>query len=953
MKKLIAIVFIYSVSTWSQEQHEPQNWKRLISTYSNIIFKQGQEKEAQKIANTINYVQKQNSKSIGYQYQTIDIILRANTVESNGFVTYSPFRSEFFNTAPQAYNNLGTTDWISTLAIHEYRHVQQFLNHKNGATNILSYLLGESGWAVGSILAVPNWYFEGDAVTTETALSKSGRGRIPNFTALQRSLYKQDKIYKYQKIRNGSYKDLVPNHYATGYQMLNYYRNHFDASKLDDIARKAASFSFPFYGFSYQMRKETGLGTTKLYYKSVEENKDLWEKQRTALEVLEYPNINVTTNKVSLYAFPQKMENGNIITLKTTLDKIPTFYSINPEGKETKITTSIYNIDPYFSYQQNQLVFTGINYNPRYNYSNYNNIYIYDIISKKRKQLTHQKRYFSPSFNQDNSKIIVTENNLNNPKIVVLNANNGTPISSLEVSGQVSRPQFIDEDNFVYLNQQNHQLAIFKINKKGEKTQLTPWTSHSIDNIRVHQKHVYYSASFNGIDNIYQTPMDGSLTVNQITNASIGAYQPFVKNNLVYFTEQTSNGNNISYTEITSTPFDFVEPIDMDWNNTKTVDFEKGNILDKISEKKYYISDYNSFKDIKFHDWSYSLDDEIISANITATNLLNDISLLSTLDIYPNENNSLGLGVLASYKKWFPILNLGLNFTNRDYNETLSDNNLSDGAISYNQFSVTPSITIPLSQVKGNYSNSMTLNLGYELNKTSEATFTLEDSDENIKLEGSELDYQLFKTGFFASSIRKKATQHINSHAGISTNANFSQTISGDLSGYFFNTTNYLFLPGLFKTHNSYVSFAYKYNSINNGVKYLNIYADTFSYARGFTVNPSKSAQKISLNYQLPILYPDFGLIGISYFKRIRANLFADFSKVYYEFTAQNGSNIIKYNTQQNSVGFEIIFDNTFFNISEAEIGIGYRGSYLLTDDIDVNSNSKYVNSIFISTVLF
>ncbi|MGY5351320.1 TolB family protein [Wenyingzhuangia sp. IMCC45533] len=940
-KKCLTYLFIFFQAVlWSQNQHEPQQWKEVVTPHTKVIYKENQEKDALKIANTIEYIQKHNYKSIGYHGEPIAIILRANTTQSNGFVTYSPFRSEFFNTPPPTFNDLGTTDWLSTLAIHEYRHVQQFLNHKSGFTSILYSLFGESGWAVGSILAIPNWYFEGDAVVMETALTESGRGRLPSFTSLQRALYQENsELYSYAKIRNGSYKSLVPNQYPTGYQMLNYYRNHYDQNQLDDIARKASSYRFPFYSFSHFMKKETGLTTKKLYQISANSNKVRWQQQRDSLATSKYKSYIKPSETVAFYSFPQMMDNKKIVALKSTLSKIPAFYEIDTLGKEQKMTSAHINIDDYFEYEKNQIVYTGASYHPRYNYTDYNDVYIYNIATQLKKRLSYKKRYFSPSFNNDNSKVVVVDGNQSESRLVVLDSKDGSVLKEINLTGHISRPKFYKDDSFIYVKQEHHKVAIFLIDKNLKEKQITLWTSHTINNLYVHQNKVYYSASFNGIDNIYQSALNTNKpNIYQITNVHIGAYQPSVANDTLYFTERTSKGTKISYTQITSTPFEHKEPVKMDWNNDKTVEFEKGSILNKIDSKSYATESYNSILgDLKFHDWSYGFNDQIISANVTATNLLNDFNLAAGTEVYLNENNSFGVATVASYKKWFPMISLGLEYKHRDYNDSINSN---AGNIQFQQLSLNPSVTIPLSQINGNYSNNMTINVGYEYEKIFDRTFT--DNNNNV----TQLDSPFFgvlESTVSLSSLRQKARQHINTRAGFSSFLKFDQALNGIFKGHFFKTNNRIFLPGLISTHNSYLTANYQLNTVNDGFRYINLNADTFNYARGFETLINKKAFKLSYNYQLPLLYPDFGLWGITYFRRIRANLFADFSNI----TLYGNQK-----TEQDSTGFEIIFDNTFFSIGESEIGLGYRGSYLLSDDIQ-NPSHKYVSTFFISTTLF
>lgn len=944
--------------TLAQNQHEPQTWEKLHSPFVNVLYKKGQLKEAQQIANTISYIQKNNNSSIGYHYHPIDIVLRSKTVESNGFVTYSPFRSEFFNTSPSVFNNLGTTNWLSTLAIHEYRHVQQFLNHKSGFTNVLYYLLGESGWGLGSALTIPDWYFEGDAVVMETALTKSGRGRVPKFSALQRSIAQQNISYTYQKVRNGSYKSLLPSQYQNGYQMLNYYRNNFDASRLKNIAQNAASYSFPFfYGFSYQLKKETGLSTKKLYKKTNQYNALKWQKKRDSLSSKTYTPVSKSSSKkVTFYQYPQLLKDQKtIVALKSSFHQLPTFYKIKPDGTETKIKTAIQNVDAYFQHKNNQLLYTGFSQHPRYNYSSYNDIFCYDLNTNQQKRITKKQKYFSPSFNADATKIIAIENIEGHCSLIILAAKSGSLISKIPLQGFISRPLFVDDTHFIFLQQKEHQLAIVKCDMDGNTSLITNYTSHTIDNISINNNNVYYSASFNGIDNIYQTPLDGSLAIEQITNAKIGAYQPFVSNHKVYFTQPTAFGNKISSEPINSNPFTFKEPLLMNWDHQKTIEFEKGTILDKISNKKYRTTKHTSiFEDLKFHDWNYGLTDEQISGSVTATNLLNDFSLIAATHIYLQENGSFKLAALASYKKWFPIFNTAIEFTHRNFNSFITNNEGADfeGNKVFNDIAIHPSINIPLSQNLGNYRSALNLEVGYEYHTISNHSFQLKEIDQTIKLNNP--NYSLYNAKASLSHKKRTARQHINSHLGFSSFVNLNQHISGVYNGYFFNTQNRLFLPGLSFNHNSYITFNHQINKVSNRFTYVNLNADTFDYARGFkSLNNVQKATKLSFTYQLPLLYPDTGIAGITYFKRIRANLFADFSSVtFLEFSDDLSNSFQLKNTNQNSLGFEILFDNTFFNIGQAEISIGIRGSFLLSNDVQ-NPSQNFVSGLVLSSTLF
>ena len=88
----------------------------------------------------------------------------------------------------------------------------------------------------------------------------------------------------------------------------------------------------------------------------------------------------------------------------------------------------------------------------------------------------------------------------------------------------------------------------------------------------------------------------------------------------------------------------------------------------------------------------------------------------------------------------------------------------------------------------------------------------------------------------------------------------------------------------------------------------------------------------------MPILYPDLGIAGLIYFKRIRANYFLDLGQTSY--TTRSDQNI---NKGFSSSGAELIFDLQFLNI-QVLYSILLRYSYLLQEE---NRNLNAPNGVW------
>lgn len=897
------------------------NWQQINTPKVRVLFPEGFEQQGLRVANMVNYLEQNNKRSIGDRSQKINIILHNQTVIPNGFVGTAPFRSEFFGTPPQSANLLGTLDWLDALTIHEYRHALQFSNAKVGATKIGYYLQGDNGWALMASLAVPSWFWEGDATVFETALSEGGRGRAPFFTLQQRATLLNGRDYNYMKARNGSFKDIVPNRYRLGYQMITHAQAKFGNDVWAKVFENAARYKYIVYPFSRALHKSIGLKTKQLYQKTNQTIKEKWQAQIDDLYLS--PVVKIPTKKIKTvtnYRFPFLQKDSSIIVLKSSYQKTDALIRLK-NGKEKVLTNIGFNIEKYLSVTQNKAIWTEYERDPRRSKKNYSNIVYYDLKTKKKTRLTSEERYFTPDFSNSEGRIVtvkITHEQENN--LVVLNAKNGKLLSIIPNPDNhfLSFPKWADNDtDIVYIAKQNSQLAIFKYNMIDHSTiQLMDWTHHIIADLFVKNQTVYFTSSISGIDNIYKTSLTGNKRIEQISSVKIGAFYPSISKdgNTLIFSEYTDMGYHLSSLGITRSNnrnrgIQIIEPSQQSFYPINTISEEGGSILNKIPTEDYEIKDYKGlFKGIKLHSWNLYPSVSEPTLDVQLDNMLADFSINLQGGYNLNENTPV-YRASATYSKWYPSLTAFTSFIKRGTQYLTPQDTI--GTQTYNQTSLGGRISIPLNWAKDNHSTSFSPYIAYAQRFINDAVFAEQGID----------DYSLgtIHVGFRVARLRRTAFQNLGPRGGQSFSFNYQQTVD-DQTDKKIDLSSKLYFPGIGPNDNLRIGFAYQRQLEKNRYQFV----DNFEYPRGYLGIFNDEFLKLSGDYQLPLLYPDYGLWGLGYLKRVSLNVFFDYGIGKLEHL----DNTSKYK----SVGGEVIFDTQVFN--ELPITFGLRNSLLLEDKV-------------------
>ena len=239
---------------------------------------------------------------------------------------------------PTPEQNSIPLDPNTQLAIHELTHVIQMESLNTGFTRAITFLTGEQFTGIVSSL-LPLWYLEGDAVFSESVLTNSGRGRTPSFQKqLKALMIEKGKIYSYDKIINGSFRDFVPDHYHTGYQITSYSYARYDSSLWKKALNLTANTPFLINPVNLSLRGNASLTKKRLFREAFDTLKTIWtaDDSRSESETFEIVNPARKERFVNYYS-PVSAGNDSIIAVRTSLSKPPYFVlisSINKNGKK-------------------------------------------------------------------------------------------------------------------------------------------------------------------------------------------------------------------------------------------------------------------------------------------------------------------------------------------------------------------------------------------------------------------------------------------------------------------------------------------------------------------------------------------------------------------------------------------------------------------------------------------
>lgn len=934
-KKIITKITIYCIfpllniftKTHTAKAHFYDDWCQLQTEHFTIFFRKNICHEAQRMANTLETLYEPIYQSFGSPPKNTILILNNQSFYSNG--SAFPGRMVFCTLPTHDDNN---TDWLLHLAIHELRHIAQF-----------SAIWGNFLIPYHTIPTQP-WFFEGDAVVMETALSTSGRGRLPSFSLLYRTNLLEGANYSYSKQTLGSMKDRVPDHYKIGYFMMSYLRKTYGKNLLKDVVKKEKRLK----SFGLKIKQLANKSIEKLYEETNNDLLKLWRGQLEGLEIMSIETITQTKDiEYDDYCFPQTDDAGDCIAFKVGMSTTGTFVKIDKDGNETAIyePRTNYPKQGRFSVANNTIAWIEPIPDPFWGSRgvSHSAIQLYGINTKKLTTKDSNARYLDVQLSPNGKYIATTESDESyRHSMLIFNTTDGELITRINTEDN----QFLkhakwshDSKKIVVIATKDNECSIVLVDLDNNAAihNVLPYTSEHLSYPTLCGNYIIYNSAYSGIDNIYALDLSTQKRY-QITCRPYGAYNASVTQDKkwIYFNDFTKYGMHIARIPFNPTLWKPIEQIE-DRSIIYCDDIIKQevgpDILKSIPTKQYDMYEYPILKNA-LTNWGISLVGSIIEVSekklgavLSSSDSLG-VLVLKSGTYYNIDKNAAAVPLKVIFKGWYPILKLYGKYEypmKKEDTASPSDNSYESridysariAKLSRNLFGV--QITFPFTYPIFNQDTTLKIKLN--------TSMQYEPSTKNLWIP------QKYKISIYRE--KKNNPRYINPTAADFAYELIHTPYRGNISGYSSTIIGKYLLPGLIR-HHSFGIKASTHKSTNERI--MTTLAKPIANTQ-LLKDPkyNKARSTVCLEYALPIAYIDIGYSDVAFFKRFYINLLLEYLYLHKLLT--------KFYKHPKTVGIELVINTSVINLP---LSIGVRPTYTIAiDEIDNKKNDWGVDFVF------
>lgn len=591
---IIFLLILFPTSLYADLVPGHLNYRTIHSDHFRINYPEGYEVYAKKAAEYLEELR----EVIGNEYNVypkgkVEVVLTDQHDEANGFATVIPYNMIVLRLVPPvAGSSLAYyDDWLPLLAAHEYTHILHLSDAKYPA-KILKFLLGK---IVAPNALSPRWVTEGMATYYESAVTGFGRGRSSYSEMILRTDIVRDKFLPLDKASGSMYDwPAWRAAYIYGAHFWNYLTETYGREKLGEFSNKYGA-SLWFFSLKNKSRRVFG----KHFYK-------LWEdwknnlREKYAKEIALYQENKssgkaLLTSKKAFLSSPSWSPDGESLAYVSTSSHRASEVRLKSEEEDKLLFKDHAPAQLAWSPDGKYIAFTSQGSHKHGYY--YNDLYQYDLTTKKISTLTKGARARDATYSPDGSRIAVCVREKDRDRIGIydIEAKKLSMVGHTPPDTQLDHLSWSPNGNFIAASVwskgfrnivvYNDDGKIIRTVTKGRHTNITP-------RFGPNGRYLYYTSDRDGIFNIYRYDWKRRHT-GRVSKVLTGAFAPALKPHSSLLAYQYYTGDGYEIRLIPSDPI--AKP---------TARKEKLSI--KTTEPLLKEPDHKTSRDIDFKDKPYS-----------------------------------------------------------------------------------------------------------------------------------------------------------------------------------------------------------------------------------------------------------------------------------------------------------------------------------------------------------
>lgn len=840
-----------------------RRWRVIDTPHFRVIFPRAASASAARLAALLEELYGPLTRTLDGPAKRLPVILHDASTVANGWVTLMPWRADFLLTPPADAGD--PVEWLSQLALHEGRHAVQFRAARRGFIQALSTLLGEAGWGAGLGLLLPSCFWEGDAVTQETAWSAGGRGRDPRFWMELRARLLTGGPAAYDVWSLGSLRRWTPDPYQLGYFLVTYLRRHHGADIWQRvIAEAAGGRGFP-HSLSRALRRLTGRSLEQTYAAALDETAARWRRELESCVVTAARRRNPRPERRRVdYCLPRYLADGRLVAWKRAPDILGQWVALDERGGERRLAIpGVLSGLVAPAAAGSLLAWSERRDHPRWTLADHADIRCLDTASGRRFWLSRGGRFFSPALSPDGRRVAAVRGAPHGAcALVILDVADGRPLAEYPLAdgAWLMTPAWApDARAIAAVRRDARGVGLVEYDTTdGTVRELTTPSAAPVSSPVVGRDHVFFAAGSGDVTNIFAVER-GDGRVWQVTSRPFGALHPALSpdGRRLAFTDVGPDGLDVAECLLDPTVWKPGSPVIPDavaWLGEGEARPVPAPAAPAVPE----IRPYQPVADLfRFHSRLPLLDpqNEGLSLLLLSDNLLGTAhtEIGVTWDL---EEKRQRVFVDFTCSAWLPVWRLHLHHGGRSVPLSGSGRRLS-----WRESSVAAGLFLPLRFSGGAYGAA--LQLGSRCEYTARSAFSDGRAAKSRLILHHEISWQ---------RMRRMAQQDLAPAAGQALDLAFHHAPGGN--GRMWSTAGRLYLPGPAGGHSLRLRGGAEGRAGGDSLFDVDI-----PFPRGYAPTIHRRLQSASLDYLFPLAYPDRSFASWLHCRRLSGGVFVDWGQ--------------------------------------------------------------------------